>query len=135
MPDELIRYRGDGETHVARYLAHKGYTTLYHPKASVYHLVPAERMTMDYVCRRARLQGISDSYTAVRHGRGPWFSWAVRLLRTAKQMVSGKPDSTFISHYVKGFLYHQQEVKKDPALREWVMKSSYVDCHEVTSPC
>jgi glucosyl-dolichyl phosphate glucuronosyltransferase len=127
MPDELIRYRGDGETHVARYIMQKGYKTLFHPKASVYHRVPVERMTVGYVCRRAWLQGVSDSYTAVRDGRGPWFSYTVRLHRTVKRLVSRKPASTFISHYLKGFFYHQGEVKKDPALREWVMKSSYLD--------
>jgi len=48
MPQELIRFRGDGESHVSRYILVHGYKTLYHPKASVYHLVTHNRMTEDY---------------------------------------------------------------------------------------
>ena len=126
MPNELIRYRGDGETHVARYIKEQGYHALYHPKASVYHLVPAERMTEDYFYHRAWLQGISDSYTAIRNGRGSFLGYLVRCNMTAKMLFSEKPASTFFSHYLKGFVYHQQEVKGDPALREWVMKDRYL---------
>jgi hypothetical protein len=126
VPPEFIRYRGDGETHVARYIKEQGYHALYHPKASVYHLVPAERMTEDYFYRRAWLQGISDSYTAIRNGRGSFLRYLVRCNMTAKMLVSEKPTSTFFSHYLKGFVYHQQEVKGDPALRDWVMKDRYL---------
>jgi glycosyltransferase involved in cell wall biosynthesis len=66
MPQKLIRYRGDGETYVAEYVASEGYTAFYHPEASVYHWVPAKRMTIEYFCHRAYSQGISDSYTQVR---------------------------------------------------------------------
>jgi hypothetical protein len=127
MPPEFIRYRGDGETHVVRYIIQQGYKALYHPKASVYHLVPTERMTVDYFCHRAWLQGISDSYTAIRDGRSSFLRYLVRLNMTAKMLVSRKPTSAFFSHYLKGLLYHQREVNGDPALREWVMKNSYLD--------
>ena len=42
----------------------------YHPKASVYHHVPQNRMTLDYLCQRAYNEGISSSYVKVRaiHG-------------------------------------------------------------------
>jgi len=126
MPPELIRYRGDGETHVSRFIIIQGYKALYHPKASVYHLVPTERTTVDYFCHRAWLQGISDSYTAIRDGRCSFLSYLVGLSRTAKMLFSRKPTSTFFLHYLKGFLYHQREVKGDPALRDWVMKESYL---------
>ncbi|MDY7033025.1 MAG: glycosyltransferase family 2 protein, partial [Thermodesulfobacteriota bacterium] len=36
MPNEMIRYRGDGETAVSRYVQKKGYLSIYNPKASVY---------------------------------------------------------------------------------------------------
>lgn len=66
MPQELIRYRGDGESHVSQYVESKGYKALYHPKASVYHWVSHSRMTKEYFCLRAYNQGISDSYTQIR---------------------------------------------------------------------
>jgi len=69
-PQELIRFRGDGESHVSNYIQSKKLMTIYNPKASVYHWVPKMRMTVEYFCRRAYNQGISDSYTAVRKARG-----------------------------------------------------------------
>jgi len=66
MPQELIRYRGDGESYVSRYILEHGYKTLYHPKASLFHHVPKERMTLKYFYHRAYIQGISDSFTRMR---------------------------------------------------------------------
>jgi glycosyltransferase involved in cell wall biosynthesis len=70
MPQELIRFRGDGETYVSNVIQSKGYKTLYNPRASVYHWVPKKRMTIEYFCQRAYNQGISDSYTKIRHLHG-----------------------------------------------------------------
>lgn len=70
MPQELIHFRGDGESHVSSFIQAKGYQALYHPGASVYHAVPRSRMTPAYFCRRAFNQGISDSFTAIRRAQG-----------------------------------------------------------------
>lgn len=67
---ELIRYRGDGESYVSRYILEHGYKTLYHPKASLFHHVPKERMTLKYFYHRAYIQGISDSFTRMREEHG-----------------------------------------------------------------
>lgn len=69
MPQDLIRFRGDGETCVSKYIQNKGYKALYNPLASIYHWVPASRMTIEYFCRRSYNQGISDSYTAIRNAK------------------------------------------------------------------
>jgi glycosyltransferase involved in cell wall biosynthesis len=66
MPQELIKYRGDGESYVSSYVQQKGYKALYHPEASIYHWVSSKRMTLEYFCQRAYNQGISDSYTQIR---------------------------------------------------------------------
>lgn len=52
MPKELIRFRGDGETHVSRYVAESGLKCVFHPGASVYHKVTPERMTHAYFRQR-----------------------------------------------------------------------------------
>lgn len=67
MPQELIRFRGDGESHISGYIRTMNYKAQYNPLASIYHLVPASRMTTEYFRRRAYNQGISDSYAAIRH--------------------------------------------------------------------
>lgn len=71
MPQELIRYRGDGESYVSQYVQENGYQSTYHPEASVYHWVSASRMTPEYFCRRAYNQAISDSYTQIRSATNP----------------------------------------------------------------
>ena len=70
MPKELIRFRGDGETHVSDFISVNGYKAYYTPAASIYHWVPSSRMTVDYFCQRAFNQGVSDSYTAIRKEAG-----------------------------------------------------------------
>lgn len=70
MPQELIHFRGDGESYVSGFIQAKGYRALYHPGASVYHAVPRSRMTPAYFCRRAFNQGISDSFTVIRRSHG-----------------------------------------------------------------
>ena len=70
MPQEVIRYRGDGESYVSRYILENGYKVLYHPKASLFHHVPKERMTLKYFYHRAYIQGISDSFTRMREEHG-----------------------------------------------------------------
>ena len=70
VPKELLRYRGDGETFVSRMIIESGYRVVYSPGAKIHHLVPASRMTTDYFCHRAYIQGISDSFTQIREERG-----------------------------------------------------------------
>jgi glucosyl-dolichyl phosphate glucuronosyltransferase len=70
MPGQYIRFRGDGETYVTRYVGAKGYKAFYHPTASVYHCVPRSRMTIEYICQRAYNEGISSSYTQIRCAHG-----------------------------------------------------------------
>lgn len=69
MPQELIRFRGDGETYLSEYIQAKRYKALYNPLASIYHAVPASRMSHEYFCRRSYNQGISNSYTMVRRAQ------------------------------------------------------------------
>ena len=70
LPEQLIRFRGDGETYVSRYIAAKGYNAFYDPNASVYHHVPRSRMTLEYLCQRAYNEGISNSYAKIRAAHG-----------------------------------------------------------------
>jgi glycosyltransferase involved in cell wall biosynthesis len=70
LPSELVRFRGDGENYVSRYVAAKGLDAFYHPEASVYHHVPRSRMTVEYLCQRAYNEGISSSYTKIRTAHG-----------------------------------------------------------------
>jgi len=65
-PQDMIQYRGDGETSISIYIRKNNYKAIYNPGASVYHFVPKNRMTIDYFCKRAFNQGVSDSYAHIR---------------------------------------------------------------------
>jgi glycosyltransferase involved in cell wall biosynthesis len=100
MPAELIRFRGDGETYMSRYIATKGYKAFHHPEASVYHYVPGSRMTIEYLCQRAYNEGISASFASIRSAHGldgnvgqtttnrPGSLWSRARGKSAKEMMS-----------------------------------------------
>jgi glycosyltransferase involved in cell wall biosynthesis len=125
MPQELIRYRGDGETHVSQYIYDKGYKTIYNPKASVYHLVSEGRMTKEYFKQRAYNQGVSDSYTAIRNEQRRRFL-KFRLKMLTKKYLLGR--SVEINEaFFSGYQYHQQQAKKNPVLLAWIKRGSYIN--------
>ena len=154
MPQELIKYRGDGESHVSRYILEKGYKTLYHPKASVYHLVPSSRLSKEYFCRRAYNEGISYSYTQLRNeylgnadtkqGYHKFADYYRRLKqmtitelfkaggRKLRKMFCLKMSDPYADinkmidySYQDGWRFHQNEIINDPKLLEWVIKGNY----------
>lgn len=109
-PQDLLRFRGDGETGLAFKISSKGIKALHHPKLSIFHHVPKERLTLEYFCRRAFLQGISDSYTDLRAKGG--IGNPIRLqIRDA---------------YKKGIIFHREEVLKDNELLGWVLRENYL---------
>jgi glucosyl-dolichyl phosphate glucuronosyltransferase len=129
MPQTLIRFRGDGETYVAEQVKKLGYSSLYHPKASIYHLVPSSRMSVEYLERRAFNEGISGSYREAR--REFLEKKKIRLITKIKRwiiiffLVGLKRK---LKHsYRKGYLFHQKELKRDKHLMEWVLKDSYLN--------
>ena len=134
MPDDLIRFRGDGETALARAVRQKGYKVLYHPAALVYHRVTQDRMVPEYFYKRAFAQGISDSYTDIRKGEankpcrnitrhlGP-ISWFVRW----RFKVGLRFVYSLRKNYLKGYVFHHAEVARDPDLLTWVQKPSYFE--------
>jgi len=143
MPQEMIKYRGDGESAVSEYIKQNGYKTIYHPMASVFHLVSNERLTIDYLRKRGFNQGVSDSYTTIRT---PKLASSKRIFifkSTLKKVLYGilnfcktKPQETVNDFSVwykaiddghrKGFNFHQQKVKESPELKAWVMKDNYL---------
>lgn len=128
MPTELLKYRGDGEMHISDYIYKNGYRAMYIPKASIYHWIPEERMTHSYFSERYYKQGISISYTLIRKNGLRNRIFLFWLCRQFIEFLSGNIlEKRKRMAYVKGFLYHQKEVRKDPKLYQWVMKSTYIE--------
>ncbi|MDD2336795.1 MAG: glycosyltransferase [Geobacteraceae bacterium] len=124
-PQELIKYRGDGETAVSLAVRDLGYKALYNPKASVYHLVSKSRLTREYIYQRAYNQGISDSYTNIRTNRS--FSDLKQYKSPANTIYDVVDRGS-----VDGFNYHQQLAKNDNSLVAWILKESYIDCEDIS---
>ncbi len=120
LPQELIRYRGDGETSVSVAVRDMGLKALYNPKAAVYHVVSSNRLTTDYVYQRAFNQGISDSYTSIRKTRA--LSPPMQYDQSSKTI-----QETVNRGIVDGFNYHQQMVQSDNKLQEWVFRNHYLN--------
>ena len=124
MPQEIIKYRGDGESYVSRYIMDKGYKTIYNPKASVYHLCSKNRMTKKYFAQRSFNQGISDSYTAIRSGQTRGLIKAKLKIMILKYLFA--KDVQMEEQYIAGYEYHQNEAKNDPSLIEWIKRENYI---------
>jgi len=153
-PQELIKYRGDGEGHVWQYISERAYKAFYHPKASVYHAVPFSRHTEEYFFRRVINQGISDSFSMIRRRHivqvqeGNKNRWRLAFSRElipvelknrirslimillfsvteSRQVVKRK--ILFDLYWLKGFLYHRQQVRKDIELFSYVTKNNFLD--------
>lgn len=132
MPQKLIKYRGDGETHVSAFIKRKRLKTLYHPGASVFHMVPQNRLTEAYFCKRAYLQGISDSYTQIRNKDMAHHSTIMRtfeylrLLQKKFGLYASPRKRHIESHYYQGFIMHHNLSAEDKNLYEWIIRPNYL---------
>jgi glycosyltransferase involved in cell wall biosynthesis len=141
MPQNLIKYRGDGESALISRAMEAGYKTIHNPKAYVYHVIPSSRITIEYFKRRAFNQGISDSFSLIRkYGkieddvfekrlRSPTI--IRRFFNTLWFMKNGnikflKFHNEVRNAYLEGIKYHINEVKCDPKLLEYVLKENYL---------
>jgi glycosyltransferase involved in cell wall biosynthesis len=143
MPDEQIRFRGDGETHVSAQIASRGLICMFDSRASVHHAVTRSRMSFQYFRKRAFNQGISDSYTSLR-GQGHdsrSVSASRRVVNTAKAAMQRVRDlgralwvrdpelrelgRLIRAGYAEGYRYHQDRYRNDPEVRTWVHRPDY----------
>lgn len=137
VPKELIRFRGDGETHVSQYVANSGLKCAFHQGATVFHKVTPDRMTFSYFFQRGFNQGVSDSYTALRNQdrlsgilRQNIILQAARLGFHKLSNIMTDPDVKYALEQLKrghsaGYAYHQGAYQEDPEVRAWVHLKQY----------
>ncbi len=143
-PNDRLRWRGDGETHVSEWVLQNGLRAVFNSGASVHHRVPLARMTPDYFAKRGYAQGISDSYSDIRHrvlhGRAshamfphrPILNW----MRQIKTNWTRAPDQVeqelrdvklaVLRGWRAGYRFHQRSVSEDADLLAWVTKATYL---------
>lgn len=138
MPSDLIRFRGDGETHVSRYVQEQELSCKFDSRASVYHAVTPARMTIEYFRQRAFNQGVSDSYSALRLSpvnkfAKPGIGFGVRKSLGRIIRTFTPPYDTELRHldvalrdgHAEGFGFHQRAYAEDAQVQAWVHQSHY----------
>lgn len=140
MPHEIIEYRGDGESAISRYIKSNKLKTIYHPKASVYHLVSTDRLTIDYLRRRAFNQGVSDSYASIRNSKlnlpkknisiksifKKVSDFLLKFFKNNLNILMNPVDKAMSEGYKEGFAFHRYKVEECHELKSWVMKDNYL---------
>ena len=152
IPPQFQQFQGDGETGVSLAMKARGFSAFYHPLATVYHEVPAERMTIGYFDRRFFYQGISNSFTDLRVKHGSEIVKAdislieilKKVYRNTVRIFKKKPENpgknavavehTLLLHRFRamesaGYQFHQSAAQNSETIMEWVTRKDYFDYH------
>jgi len=78
------------ETLVLTALPQRGWQVWFDPAFAVRHTIADERLTLDWLLRRARWQGVSDAVIEARLGKRLDANWLRWLLRRAHHVVRGR---------------------------------------------
>ncbi len=139
VPKPYEQYQGDGETGLAWKVKAMGYKVIYQPKALIHHKIPDQRVNVEYFKKRMFFYGIFDSFTEIRANRGLQYQWRMqkpipqlrRMVRRAQARFSSDPYAKLKqkvrSEWLKGYTFHQDAVRNDPAVLEWVLREDYMD--------
>jgi glucosyl-dolichyl phosphate glucuronosyltransferase len=143
VPLQLQRWQGDGETGLTMKVKKEGLRANYVQGALLHHLCGPDRLTVEYFQKRAFYQGVCNSFTQIRYGKqnqSDNLSGYFRLRRmTGRLLRKIRPKTSLWSNDVKivrqltqkaerdGWLFHQNEVRNDPALLAWVTRQDYFD--------
>ncbi len=141
VPKHLQYFQGDGETGLTLKANQLGYKAIYQPRALVLHQVSKERMTYEYFEKRSFFQGVCNSYTDIRQSNGKLKSTSVKekikaSLKVIKQKILTKNKifsekealkQRFHTAFLEGYQFHQNAVRQNPEILNWILKSDYWD--------
>ena len=147
MPTEFQIFQGDGETGLSIKAFQKNKIALYNSRVKLFHVIPKERLTIEYFKKRAYFQGVSDSYSSIRnriHEKEStnniilFFKILLRNLRKSKKFLYLKTNiiinynkyillKTLNLEYKNGFKFHNKSFKNISSLKLWVLKNNYLD--------
>ena len=141
-PASLMRYLGDEEVGLLNKVIKKGYDVVYTPFAVVIHVIPHDRVTIDYFKQRAFVQGVCDSYTEIRNNGGivrdesglidstksafgRWWAYCIAVATGRGRLAMYSAIERNCRE--KGARYHKTEVANDEKLLEYVLQPDYLD--------
>ena len=149
-PEKYNQFIGDGESGLAARIGRSGLKAVYDPRVKIRHLIPESRLTVDYFCWKRFYNGTHGSYSTLRRQHGientsdkKKVSIGRRIYRRIRRVIkaklnwedhknTGEPQEVrqirrkMRKSYEAGYRYHQEEVKKDPKLLEWVLRGNYL---------
>ncbi len=130
MPPHMVRFRGDGSGPVSDFVIKQKLLCIFDSEASVHHAVLSERMTREFLERRAYDQGVVDSYVHLRNNRceplrASSFKAYLKAFQPEGPTLVQLRDA-LITNYRQGFSDHQQLYKADPEVKAWIHRASYL---------
>lgn len=134
-------YVGDGETGLSIKLKDNGYKFGYNGKSIIHHMIPASRMTQDYLNKRLANQGSADCYTEYKKHLFSSEQLADRvqnyvssLIEKSSLCVDKRIDDDIrwrmdkaYAHYYLSRIEYDLRLIKDPDWRELVLKSDWIN--------
>jgi len=133
LPKDMMRFRGDGETKIARYCRAKKYKCRFSAGASIWHKVPKGRMTKDYFYNRGFSEGISKSFSELRYGETLRSKFR-RIGHPILEKLYSRHLGTEAAEIVRalhvgerlGRKYHRTAYYGDKEVQEWVRKEDFL---------
>lgn len=87
VPSPLLKYRGDGETGMGRWIANQGFRICYDPQLMIEHRVPENRLTYAYFLGIYKRNGISDGYALARSSSCGLWAMLIECLKRMKMIA------------------------------------------------
>ncbi len=132
MPENLLRYRGDGESYISQYIIDNGLRALYHPSCKVRHRVPAKRLTYEYIDYISVRNIYSQAYMECRKTDFSIQKLFFLFARLGKRMAEALLRSLANRQWAGQELRHTLLMLKlclfhalSPQMRAWICQASY----------
>ena len=125
MPGDLLMYRGDGESYVSRYVGNHGFKAIFVPKASVYHVISHERISISYLKKRGKCDGISEMYSKLREESvGGGIQCLKQSMKTIRDFSNYK--GIYYKAIMQGKIFLFFYYLMYSQIREWVRRKNYL---------
>lgn len=130
---ENILFRGDGESYISDQVQKLGFKAFFSQESSIYHRIPAERLTEEYLGFRHYSQGISFSYHSLRgKKRGSKVAYCLLLLKYTLGKYRAKRIKTPFFRklrlaFYEGVFAHLKAYSNQVAIQNWVHCEHYMD--------
>lgn len=142
LPEEQLHLRGDGEVGLLIKLRQQRFRVLYCSAFSVEHVVPASKVSLEYVHRRYRKEGVSRMFTVCRQRKGNRAFILADVLLTAGRLAvntggmvltrrgGGAFSKAVFQTYLRARMRHGLRLLMNAELRQYTLSESFMcaDC-------